>query len=89
MANTSVQFADWENTNIKTSMEKTRVKSSNIRSIGYDEPTQILEIDFQQGGTYQYFGVSKKIYDSLIKSTTSPGEYYERFIKNRYRHKKI
>ena len=69
-------------------MERIRVKSNNLRSIGYDEPTQILEIEFQQGGTYQYFGVSKKIYDNLIKAL-SHGEYYERFIKNRYRRKKI
>jgi hypothetical protein len=70
-------------------MERIRVKSSNLRSIGYDEPTQILEIEFQQGGTYQYFGVSKKIYDNLMKAVLSHGEYYERFIKNRYRRKKI
>lgn len=70
-------------------MERVRVKSSNIIFIGYDEPTQILEIEFQQGGTYQYFGVSKKIHDSLIKSVLSHGEYYDRFIKNRYRRKKI
>jgi hypothetical protein len=69
-------------------MERIRVKSSNLRSIGYDEPIQILEIEFQQGGTYQYFGVSKKIYDNLMKAL-SHGEYYERFIKNRYRRKKI
>lgn len=70
-------------------MERTRVKSNTIRTVGYDEPTQILEIAFQQGGTYQYFGVSKKIYDSMIKPSTTPEEYYERFIKNRYRHEKI
>ncbi|TRZ80297.1 MAG: KTSC domain-containing protein [Nitrosopumilales archaeon] len=69
-------------------MERIRVKSSNLRSVGYDELTQILEIEFQQGGTYQYFGVSKKIYDNLMKAL-SHGEYYERFIKNRYRRKKI
>ena len=70
-------------------MERTRVKSNTIRTVGYDEPTQILEIAFQQGGTYQYFGVSQKIYDHLIKPSSSPEEYYERFIKNRYRHEKI
>lgn len=70
-------------------MERIRVKSSSLRSIGYDEPAQILEIEFQQGGTYQYFGVSKKIYDNLIKSVLSHGEYYDRFIKNRYRRKKM
>jgi len=70
-------------------MERTRVKSNTIRTVGYDELTQILEIQFQQGGTYQYFGVSKKIYDNMIKPSSTPEEYYERFIKNRYRHEKI
>jgi len=70
-------------------MERIRVKSSDLRSVGYDESTQILEIEFHHGGIYQYFGVSKKIYDSLIKSVLSHGEYYDRFIKNRYRHMKI
>jgi KTSC domain len=88
MENTSVQFVDLESISIKTSMEKIRVKSSTIRSIGYDESAQILEIEFQQGGGYQYFGVSKKIYDGLMKSVLSHGEYYERFIKNRYRRMK-
>jgi KTSC domain len=70
-------------------MERIRVKSSDLRSVGYNESTQILEIEFQQGGIYQYFGVSKKIYDSLMKSVLSHVQYYERFIKNRYRHRKI
>ena len=70
-------------------MEKIRVKSNTIRTVGYDELAQILEIDFQQGGTYRYFGVSKKIYDNMIKPSSTPEEYYERFIKNRYRHEKI
>ena len=70
-------------------MEKIRVKSSTVRTIGYDESTQILEIDFQHGGTYQYFGVPKKIYDDLMKYESGHGQYHARYIKNRYRHKKI
>ncbi|MFY9301000.1 MAG: KTSC domain-containing protein [Candidatus Nitrosotenuis sp.] len=70
-------------------MERVRVDSGDIRVIGYDESTQILEIGFQQGGTYRYFGISKKIYDGLMKYALSHDQYYTRYIKNRYRHEKI
>ena len=70
-------------------MERMRVKSGNLRAIGYDESAQILEIDFQHGGIYRYFGVPKKIYDGLVNSESSYGRYHDRYIKNRYRHEKI
>ncbi|HEX9844971.1 MAG TPA: KTSC domain-containing protein [Candidatus Nitrosotenuis sp.] len=70
-------------------MERIRVDSGNIRIIGYDESTQTLEIEFQQSGTYQYFGISKKIHDDFMKYALSHNQYYTRYIKNRYRHKKI
>jgi len=70
-------------------MERMRIKSSYLRSIGYNESMKILEIEFHHGGIYQYFGVPNKIYDSLMKSAFSYGEYHTRYIKNRYRHEKI
>ena len=70
-------------------MERVRVKSGSIRAIGYDESTQILEMEFHHGGIYRYFGVSKKIYDGLTKSQSSYGMYHSRYIKNRYRREKI
>ena len=70
-------------------MERTRIESSDMRSVGYDEIEQILEIEFHQGGIYQYFGVPKKIHDDLMKYALSHDQYHARFIKNRYRHKKI
>lgn len=70
-------------------MERMRVKSGSIRAIGYDESEQILEIELRHGGIYQYFGVSKKIYDGLMRSPPAYGTYHARYIKNRYRHKKI
>jgi len=36
-------------------MNRQTVSSSNIHSIGYDVKFQILEIEFQDGGIYQYF----------------------------------
>ena len=70
-------------------MERTRVKSNDLKSVGYDEPMKILEIEFHHGGVYQYFGVPKKIYDGLMKSVLSHEQYHTRYIKNRYRHEKI
>lgn len=70
-------------------MERMRVKSGNLRAIGYDESAQILEIDFQHGGIYRYFGVPKKIYDGLVNSESSYGAYHDRYIKNRYSYEKI
>ena len=70
-------------------MERIRIKSSDLRSVGYDESAQILEIEFHHGGVYRYFGVSKKVYDGLMNSQSSYGKYHDRYIKNRYRHEKI
>ena len=38
-------------------MDRIQVRSSNIRSIGYDQKTQTLEVEFLKGGVYQYFDV--------------------------------
>jgi len=70
-------------------MDRIRLKSNDLQSVGYDESLQILEIQFRHGGIYQYFGVPKKIYDGLMKSIISHGQYHTRFIKNRYRHEKV
>jgi len=70
-------------------MERMRIKSKYLRSIGYNESMKILEIEFHHGGIYRYFGVSKKIYDGLMNSQSSYGQYHTRYIKNRYRHEKI
>jgi hypothetical protein len=42
-------------------MERKAVESSNLASVGYDEHEEILEIEFQHGGVYQYFDVPKKV----------------------------
>ncbi len=70
-------------------MERIRIKSGTLRAIGYDESEQILEIEFHRGGIYRYFGVPKQIYDGLMNSESSYGNYHTRCIKNRYRHEKI
>lgn len=68
-------------------MERTFVESSNIMSIGYDEDSQTLEIEFNNGSIYQYFDVSKAEFDTLM-GAESHGKYFNSNIKGVYRYVK-
>ena len=57
-------------------------------SIGYDVNTTTLEIEFDSGGVYQYYGVPVFLYNSLM-SAPSKGTYFASFIKPNYRCIKI
>lgn len=64
-------------------MERTHVTSSNIQSIGYDPEAQILEIEFKNGGTYDYSGVPEYIHTGIMNAE-SHGKYFHANIKDRY-----
>lgn len=61
-------------------MQRTRVSSSNIHSIGYDSSISRLEIEFLNGSIYQYFYVPERLYIQLMNAN-SHGEYLDSFIK--------
>ena len=44
------------------------VESSNFASIGYDLEKEILEIEFNHGGVYQYFDVPQSVYEELMNA---------------------
>ncbi|MFA6087240.1 KTSC domain-containing protein [Mucilaginibacter sp.] len=69
-------------------MKRTNVSSSNIASIGYDERTETLEVEFLNGGVYQYFDVPKHIYNEMM-GASSHGQYLAQNIKGRYRYSKV
>lgn len=64
-------------------MKRKSVESSNLASIGYDADKQILEIEFNHGGVYQYFDVSQDVYDELMDAD-SHGKYFVYNIKDEY-----
>ncbi|MBU7037634.1 MAG: KTSC domain-containing protein [Theionarchaea archaeon] len=64
------------------------VSSSNLRSVGYDSESRILEVEFQGGGIYQYFDVPESTYDALM-SAPSHGSYFHRHVRNRYQYRKM
>jgi hypothetical protein len=73
-------------------MERIGVESSMIRSIGFeptetdsagDDPTGIvgtLEVEFNNGAIYQYFGVPMNLYE-LLMASDSKGKFLNANVK--------
>ncbi|MGO9622268.1 MAG: KTSC domain-containing protein [Desulfobaccales bacterium] len=64
-------------------MNRTPVRSSNIRSIGYDPDDRILEVEFHSEGVYQYSGVSEPVHQEFMRAP-SKGSYFHDHIRDRY-----
>lgn len=69
-------------------MDRTPVSSSNLSSVGYDEKERILEIEFNNGGVYQYYNVPSRIHSELMNAS-SHGKYFHRNIKEEFRYEQI
>ena len=69
-------------------MERKRVNASTIRSVGYDEPKQVLEIEFSSGSIVQYRGVSREVHRRFVNSP-SPGSFFEDQIDENFPSTKI
>ena len=65
----------------------TPVKSSNIISVGYDETTSSLYVNYPSG-TYKYDGIEKSVYESLLASP-SKGRFMSENIKGRYNYSMV
>lgn len=69
-------------------MYRIPVSSSNIRSIGYDSQSAVLEVEFSCGDVYQYFNVPEHLYQGLMNAS-SKGQFLNDYIKYNYRYQKI
>lgn len=69
-------------------MERQIVSSSNIASIGYDDTTSTLEIEFLNGSVYHYYDVPRREYQGLMQAE-SHGKYLAANIKGKYRYSKV
>lgn len=69
-------------------MNRIPVSSSNLASVGYDEDSQTLEIEFQNGAVYQYFDVPRAHYDDLV-SVGSVGQYFHQQIRGVFRYSRV
>ena len=69
-------------------MNRNQVASSNIRSIGYDSATQTLEVEFQSGWVYQYYGVPAFLNENIMQAS-SKGQFLNQYIKNAYPYSRV
>lgn len=69
-------------------MEREQVSSSNVKSIGYDINTSILEVEFKNGRVYQYFNVPINVYNALINAS-SIGKYLNSNIVGVYKYTEL
>ena len=69
-------------------MQRIPVSSSNIRSIGYDSQSAILEVEFTSGDVYRYFDVPEHLYQQFLH-TSSHGQFLNDYIRYNYRYQKI
>lgn len=69
-------------------MERKPIKSSNIKSVGYDAATKRMEVEFSGGGVYEYEGVEPDDHASFVHDR-SPGGHFAAHIRNRFKSKKL
>ncbi len=69
-------------------MERQRVRSSNIRSAGYDPDAEIMEVEFENGSVYQYLSVPADVYDRFLQAS-SKGEFLNTHVKSRFRFRQV
>lgn len=69
-------------------MQRQKVQSSSIDSIGYNSDSNILEIEFLNGRIYQFFNVPESIFNGMM-SADSHGKYLNDNIKGIYNYKEI
>lgn len=56
-------------------MQRQPVESSMLRSAGYDPERSILELEFNNGRIYRYFGVPQEVFAELLIAE-SKGQYF-------------
>ena len=59
------------------------VKSSNILRVRYDDKEKAMEVEFNNGGTYRYADVPKKLFEGMVQAP-SAGKYFFAEIKGKF-----
>ena len=69
-------------------MERKRISSSRIRAVGYDEKSQVLEIEFNDGKVLTYSGVSPEVHQRFM-AAPSPVSFFEDRIDENYPSRRV
>jgi hypothetical protein len=69
-------------------MERKRVGSGSIRSVGYDERSRTLEVEFTSGSIVQYANVPAEVYRRFLAAPTL-ASYFRDNIEEEYTARRI
>ena len=69
-------------------MERKKVNSSSIHSIGYDERSRVLEVEFSDGKVIQYSNVSAEIHRRFL-SAPSMVSYFRDNIEESFTARRV
>ena len=69
-------------------MERKRVNSSKIRSIGYDEKSQVLEVEMSNGQLFQYSKVYPEVHRRFMNAP-NPTSFFDDKIAEEYTAKRV
>jgi hypothetical protein len=69
-------------------MRRKPVVSTSLASVGYDQATRTLEVEFRKGRVYQYHDVGAEIFARLMNAE-SKGRFMNAFIREAYRFTRV
>jgi hypothetical protein len=64
------------------------LRSSDISAFAYDRTSRVLTVRFRSGSVYEYYDVPRQVFDGW-KTAASAGWYHRRWIRDRYRYRRI
>ena len=69
-------------------MQRKRVNSSKLRSVGYDEATRTLEVEMSNGLVFQYTGVYPEVHRRFM-AAPNPTSFFDDKIAEEYTAKRV
>ena len=63
-------------------------ESSNISGFDYIKETQVLIVEFKNGGRYNYYDVPEAVFEGM-KAASSKGQFLAQNVKNVYRYARV
>ena len=70
------------------SSQRVSVESACIASITFSIEENVLQLEFRNGLTYEYFGVPAALYRDLL-SAQSKGAFVTRFIRSHFSFRRL
>jgi len=69
-------------------MERKKVNSSNIRAVGYDPGSQILEVELSDGSIWEYSRVPSEVHRRLLAAPAIVS-YYRDNVEDEYSRRRL